>query len=52
MNLVLKEERVREGLQKIGMEAAGGAPAVLARQVDAELRKWTNLAREKNISVK
>lgn len=52
MNLVLKDERVLEGLQKIGMEAAGDAPAVLARQVDAELRKWTNLAREKNISVK
>jgi tripartite-type tricarboxylate transporter receptor subunit TctC len=52
MNSVLKEERVREGLQKIGMEAVGGAPAVLARQVDDELHKWSNLAREKNISVK
>jgi tripartite-type tricarboxylate transporter receptor subunit TctC len=52
MNLVLREERVREGLQKIGMEPVGGAPAVLARQVDDELRKWSNLAREKNITIK
>jgi len=52
MNSVLKDERVREGLQKIGMEAAGGAPSVLARQVGDELRKWSNLAREKNITIK
>jgi tripartite-type tricarboxylate transporter receptor subunit TctC len=51
INSVLAEPRVREALQKIGMEIAGGNVGVLVQQVDAELRKWGNLAREKNIRV-
>jgi len=50
-NAALTNPSVREGIEKIGMEIAGGNAAVLANQVSNELRKWRDLAREKNIRV-
>lgn len=50
-NTVLAEPPVRQAIEKIGMEPAGGDPAVLARRVETELRRWSTLAREKNIRV-
>ena len=49
LNLTLAEASVRQAIEKIGMEIAGGDSATLARRVDAELRRWGTLAREKNI---
>jgi tripartite-type tricarboxylate transporter receptor subunit TctC len=50
-NIALAESAVREGLEKLGMEAAGGSPEVLANKVQSEMQKWGSLVREKNIRV-
>ena len=42
---------VKEGLLKLGLEPVGGGPEVLAAKVQAELRKWTAIVREKNIRI-
>ena len=49
VNVALAESSVRQAIEKIGMEIAGGDSATLSRRVDAELRRWGTLAREKNI---
>jgi tripartite-type tricarboxylate transporter receptor subunit TctC len=48
-NAVLASARVRESFAKLGIEAVGGTPAVLAGKVQSEMQKWTDLVREKNI---
>jgi tripartite-type tricarboxylate transporter receptor subunit TctC len=50
-NAVLAMESVREGFTKLGVEVVGGTPEVLAAKVQAEIRKWANIVREKNIRV-
>lgn len=50
-NAVLASARVKESFGKLGLEAIGGNPDVLARKVQAELRKWTDIVRDKNIRV-
>ena len=50
-NAVLALPRVREGFAKLGIEAVGGGPDVLARKVQTEMQKWADLVREKNIHV-
>jgi tripartite-type tricarboxylate transporter receptor subunit TctC len=51
VNEVLAAPGVKEHFAKLGMEAAGGAPEVLAKKVEAEMRKWANIVREKNIRI-
>ena len=51
MNSVLALPEVRESFAKLGFEAVGGKPDVLAQRVDTELKKWADLVREKNIHV-
>ncbi len=41
----------RESFAKLGLEAAGGSPDVLTKQVQDEIKKWVAVAREKNIRV-
>jgi tripartite-type tricarboxylate transporter receptor subunit TctC len=48
-NAVLASQGVREGFAKLGIEAVGGSPDVLAQKVQTEMRKWADLVREKNI---
>ena|SRR5215203_621174 len=50
-NAALATAGVREGLEKLGIEAVGGSPQVLAQKVESEMRKWTKIVREKNIRV-
>ncbi len=50
-NAVLASARVKESFGKLGLEAIGGNPDVLARKVQAELQKWTDIVRDKNIRV-
>ena len=50
-NAVLASARVKESFSKLGLEAVGGNPDVLARKVQAELQKWTDIVRDKNIRV-
>ena len=51
INAVLASPRVKERFLKFGIQAQGGAPEVLAKRVAADVRKWTDLAREKNIRI-
>ena len=48
-NAVLASPRVKEGLEKLGIEPVGGGADVLARKVQSELGKWATIVREKNI---
>jgi tripartite-type tricarboxylate transporter receptor subunit TctC len=48
-NAVLYSPRVKEGLEKLGIEPVGGPPDVLASKVQSELGKWATIVREKNI---
>jgi tripartite-type tricarboxylate transporter receptor subunit TctC len=50
-NLALAVPTVREGLEKLGIEAVGGGPDVLAQKVQSEMQKWVKIVREKNIRV-
>jgi tripartite-type tricarboxylate transporter receptor subunit TctC len=48
-NVVLASPAVKDGLAKLGVEAAGGRADILAGKVQAELQKWAIIVREKNI---
>jgi tripartite-type tricarboxylate transporter receptor subunit TctC len=50
-NAVLATPRVKEGLEKLGVDAVGGSPDALAKKVESELQKWATIVREKNIRV-
>ena len=49
MNAVLATPRVKEALEKLGVEPVGGSPDALAAKVQSELQKWATIVREKNI---
>jgi tripartite-type tricarboxylate transporter receptor subunit TctC len=49
MNAVLAAPQVKQALEKLGVEAAGGSPDVLAAKVRTEIQKWATIVREKNI---
>jgi tripartite-type tricarboxylate transporter receptor subunit TctC len=49
VNAVLASQDIRDRLAKLGIEAVGGGPDVLAAKVQTEMRKWADLVREKNI---
>jgi tripartite-type tricarboxylate transporter receptor subunit TctC len=51
MNAILANPEVKASYAKLGFETGGGSPAELAQRVDAEIKKWTALVREKNIHV-
>src|SRR5262249_59635780 len=49
VNAVLAAQDIKQRLAKLGIEAVGGGPDVLAAKVQSEMRKWADLVREKNI---
>jgi tripartite-type tricarboxylate transporter receptor subunit TctC len=51
VNAALAPPEVREGFLNVGNEPVGGGPEILAATVQAELRKWTTIVREKNIRI-
>jgi tripartite-type tricarboxylate transporter receptor subunit TctC len=51
VNEVLAASGMKENFTKLGMEPAGGGSEVLAAKVEAEMRKWANIVREKNIRI-
>ena len=51
VNAVLSTSRVRDNFAKLGIDAEGGSPDVLAARVAAEMRKWAGIVRAKNIHI-
>jgi tripartite-type tricarboxylate transporter receptor subunit TctC len=51
LNASLAAPGVKQSFEKVGVEVIGGSPDVLAARVQAEMAKWANLVREKNIRV-
>ena len=51
LNEALAREAVKDSFQTLGINPAGGPPHVLAKIVDDEIRKWVNVATEKNIRI-
>ena len=51
VNTTLASQQVKDGLVRLGFEPMGGGPDALARNVEAELKKWTALVRDRNIKV-
>ena len=51
LNEAIKTDKSKEAFSKLGVDAAGGAPSVLAQMVDTEVKKWVKVATEKNIKV-
>lgn len=51
LNEAIKTDKLKEAFAKLGVDAAGGPPSVLAKVVDSEVKKWVKVATEKNIKV-
>ncbi|MFZ9439374.1 MAG: tripartite tricarboxylate transporter substrate binding protein [Hylemonella sp.] len=51
INTVLADPAVREKLLAQGSEGVGGTPEALGKIVDAEIPKWTKLAKDANIKI-
>jgi tripartite-type tricarboxylate transporter receptor subunit TctC len=49
LNVALSSAATKEGFAKIGLEPTGGSPDVLAKTVAGDIKKWGDVAREKNI---
>jgi tripartite-type tricarboxylate transporter receptor subunit TctC len=49
LNVALSSAATKEGFAKIGLEPTGGSPDVLAKTVTGDIKKWGDVAREKNI---
>jgi tripartite-type tricarboxylate transporter receptor subunit TctC len=50
-NAALQSAAAKEGLAQLSLDAGGGGPDVLARMVRAEIDKWVDVARRRNIKV-
>ena len=48
-NAVLASPSIKESFEKLGIEPVGGSPQVLTDRVDAEMHKWADIVRAKNI---
>jgi tripartite-type tricarboxylate transporter receptor subunit TctC len=49
LNAALSSAATKEGFAKIGLEPTGGSPDVLTKTVAGDIKKWGDVAREKNI---
>ncbi len=50
-NAAIRTQAAREGFAQQSIDAAGGAPEVLAKQVRTEIDTWVDIARKRNIKV-
>jgi tripartite-type tricarboxylate transporter receptor subunit TctC len=50
-NAAIRSQAARDGFAQISLDAAGGAPDVLAHQVRSEIDKWVEIARKRNIKL-
>jgi tripartite-type tricarboxylate transporter receptor subunit TctC len=51
LNAVLQLPQTKEAFAKMGFDPAGGKADVLTKKVQAEVSKWVEVARQKNIKV-
>jgi tripartite-type tricarboxylate transporter receptor subunit TctC len=52
VNAAIQTPSAKEAFAKQSIDPAGGAPDVLARQVQTEIGRWMKVAKEKGISIK
>ena len=52
VNAAIQTPSAKEAFAKQSIDPAGGAPEVLARQVQTEIGRWMKVAKEKGISIK
>jgi len=50
-NAAIRTQAAKDGFAQISLDAAGGSPDALARQVRAEIDKWADIAKKRNIRV-
>ena len=50
-NAAIKMQAAKDGFSQLSLDPGGGAPDVLAKQVRAEIDKWVEIARKRNIKV-
>jgi tripartite-type tricarboxylate transporter receptor subunit TctC len=50
-NAAIRTPAAKDGLAQLSLDPGGGPPDVLARQVRAEIDKWVDVARKRNIKV-
>jgi tripartite-type tricarboxylate transporter receptor subunit TctC len=50
-NAAIRTRAAQDGFAQLSLDAGGGAPDVLAKQVRAEIDKWVEIARKRNIRV-
>jgi tripartite-type tricarboxylate transporter receptor subunit TctC len=51
LNEALATDHVKDSFKTLGVDAAGGTPAVLSTTVDNEIKKWVKIATEKDIKI-
>ncbi len=50
-NAAIQTQAAKDGLSQLSLDSGGGNPEVLANQVRAEIDKWVEIARKRNIKV-
>jgi tripartite-type tricarboxylate transporter receptor subunit TctC len=50
-NAAINTQIAKDGFNQISLDAGGGSPDVLARQVRTEIDKWIDIARKRNIRI-
>jgi len=50
-NAAIKTQAAKDGFGQLSLDPGGGSPEVLANQVRAEIDKWVEIARKRNIKV-
>jgi len=50
-NAAIKTTLARDGFAQLSLDPGGGSPDVLAKQVHAEIDKWVDIARKRNIRI-
>jgi tripartite-type tricarboxylate transporter receptor subunit TctC len=50
-NAAIKTQAAKDGLTQLSLDAGGGSSDVLAKQVRAEIDKWVEIARKRNIKI-
>jgi len=50
-NAAIKTQAAKDGFNQLSLDPGGGGPDILAKQVRAEIDKWVDIARKRNIRI-